>query len=162
VNNDLVDELDRILSAIHPLLAQLAVEHRLEPHAIERWHWDAPEISLSWLDGHMGLINKSLRFYVDLNGGGDVSPFLVKSEVNAWQDLDAIGGAIRRWQHQTLKGALEVGAAEELRGKVFELIQLRDRGYETVSRWRSEDLTRTERLPPLAIGAQGSRQSFTG
>ncbi len=162
MNNDLVDELDRILSAIQPLLAQLAAEHRLEPHAIERWHWDAPEISLSWLDGQLGLINKSLRFYVDLNGGGDGSPFLVNSEVNAWQDLDAIGSAIRRWQHQTLKGALEVGAAEELRGIVLELILLRDRGYETVSRWRSEDLTRIERLPPLSIGARDSRQSFTG
>lgn len=152
MNDHLIEQLDQILDEIQPVLAQLAAERRLEPHALERWHWDAPEISLSWFDESMGLINKSLRFYVDLMENSDLPPFSVKSEVNAWQDLDTIGGALRRWQHQTLEGALQLSSAADVKQRIFELTRLRDLGFEIVSSWRVEDLTRTERLSALTVG----------
>jgi hypothetical protein len=162
LNDQLIDQLDRILDELQPTLAQLAAEHRLEPHALERWHWDAPEISLSWLDERAGLINKSLRFYVDLRQGESFPPFVVRAEINAWQDLDAIGGALRRWRHQTVEGALLLTGVEDVKSRVFEVIELRDRGYRVVSGWTVEDLTRTEHLPPLTVGAVISPQSPQG
>jgi hypothetical protein len=156
VNPHLIDVLDRILSEIEPLLAQLAAEHNLEPYTLERWHSDEPEISLKWFDLVRGPANKSFRFSIEVNRNEE-HPYMVMAEINAWLDLDAVGQTLRKWRHQQLESTIRLRGPEEVRDHVFALKDIRDAGYEIVSRWTLEDLSQIDQLPPLSVAGFPTR-----
>ena len=124
-------ELNPVLDGLEPLLLRLAGEKRLMGATAERWRWDEPTITLTWVDRGTG-IGKNIGLSIV-----DDPPSTVTIEVNAWLDKDRNEGAtrVRQWQNQIV-GTVPVRDLEAVETEV-------QRAYEIVFGWREDNLRRS-------------------
>ena len=140
--------LDSILSIAEGPIRSVIREHQLTRASVERWRWDEPEITLTWLDTTQGYISKNVRFMIEPIEAGKFyygPPYVFATEANAWLDEDSETGEsrTRRWQHEKVVEVKEVRNLEHASGEISEAIW---RTYEVAARWDEGDLTRIHYL----------------
>ena len=125
-------KLDKFLDDVQPLLLRLASEHALKQPAVERWRWDEPAVSLTWLGPEN--ISRNMRAVID----GET----LAAEVNAWQDEDEEGGRqrVRYWKYEHF-GLMAVPVDRD------QLWSRLEEAYRAVSSWKRNDLKRVVLTP---------------
>jgi hypothetical protein len=134
--------VDRILDDFNKILKALQVQYNLPDAKIERWRWDMPQISLSWLaqDAIWRTINVLVR-----SDGNAQGYFTCQIEVNAWQDIREANRWIRRWRHQSIyEGIVDDLSSSRQYDDIF--LQ----SYQTVTHWNHYDLKEEQLLSPAA------------
>lgn len=136
------EELDGILDTVEEVFLALTVELGLKQTSIERWRWDEPVITLTWVGSDD--ISRNIHALIIPEGS---FPYKLLVEGNAWQDKDEVEGRIRvrKWQH--------VEIDREVSPDRSELRRAIDKAYSKVSEWRStEDLKGKAYLVPWTAG----------
>lgn len=90
-------ELEKILSRVEEVFLDFAAQSRLRGVRIERWRWDEPDITLTWVDPDN--ISRSIHAVIEQG-----PPSTLELEVNAWQDEEGEEGKIRirHWKHSNI------------------------------------------------------------
>ncbi len=127
------EKLNEILDEVQTNFALLLVQQRLRRASIERWRWDQPAITLSWIGGDD--VNRNMNALIVEHGP---LPTGLSIEVNAWKDkvLDT-GRMMRLWNHRAT-GRLSLPVQPN---QLVELVQL---AYNMVAQWSLSDLTEEE------------------
>lgn len=133
--------INSILDDFEKVFKDLKVNHNLSHAVIERWRWDLPNITLTWLAEDA--IWRNIHVLVDAARGA-ADPFIEKVEVNAWQDLQRDNRWIRRWQHQVIRKAIAYNKLQWQDDHAFAS------GYILVAHWTSKDLTNQQPLSQAA------------
>jgi hypothetical protein len=124
-------EVDKLLNDVEPVLIQLAGKYLVRQPTIERWHWDEPDLTLSWigLDG----IHRNIHAIVE-NG---LTSILV--EVNAWrdEDMEEAKTRVRRWWNTDI-GVIRISDRRYL--KAEDLNKTIDIAFQTVVSWDKGNL----------------------
>jgi len=140
------EELDGILDTIEELFSSLAerYEHRLAQVSIERWRWDEPVITLTWVGSDD--IRRNIHALIVHEGS---YPYELLLEANAWEDRDLEEGKItvRNWRHDKVGRVQIPFQRSELQKTVNE-------AYSTVSSWSGQDLKEQTHLAPWTAGPQ--------
>lgn len=94
------DELDGILNNVEQFIPPLVTQYELTQVSIERWRWDEPVITLSWVGGDD--ISRNIHALVT---EGSSSTYELAVEINAWQDEDREEGKVRvrNWYHEEVE-----------------------------------------------------------
>ena len=133
------ETIDGILDLVHRALTSLMDEYKLTGATVERWRWDQPVITLSWMGQDQTRLNIH-GVVVDANGeplGVDAaatSSSMLRIEANAWRDQDIEDGKrrVRNWIHKDLG----VVGTDKVASRVSE-------AYSEASGWGVDDLKET-------------------
>lgn len=125
------EALDEILDLVELIYGGLIHSDRILKSQIERWRWDVPSITLTWLANDW--IFRNINSYVSGELGQKSAHLFI--EGNAWvdQDVEEPKLRVRRWHHEELP-PIKVEHAEHqqmIEETVFEAYRLvMDRGYQ--------------------------------
>lgn len=124
-------ELDKILDDVEEAFLSLIIERKIRRATIERWRWDEPVITLSWVGADD--ISRNAHALVE----GNSPAYSLKIEVNAWRDKDRQEGdeRVRHWQHKEID---LVSVSDDM----ILLRQALGKGYSIVANWTEQDLQR--------------------
>lgn len=129
--------LDEVQGVFHTLLSEKPDE--LKQPAIERWRWDEPGITLTWIGpDHIGR-----NIHASVAAPNDYRPRL-EIQVNAWKDEDQGPEGMtsgRRWRHDPV----------DIIDIPFEMGPLRKvvkEGYSKVAAWNVKFLNKQAVLAP--------------
>lgn len=130
--NKILDTLQKYIEGIIPALY-------LEGKRVEftRWRWDEPEIMIIWQDDEIG--KNVIASILD-------SGRVVRSECNAWKDIDRKDVRIRKWVHKEMEN-VETSDLEKIK------IKLRE-AFNTVIKWTEESLTQTDMISKALMKQQ--------
>lgn len=136
------EELDRILDTVEEVLLSLANEYKLKQASIERWRWDEPVITLTWVGSDH--ISRNIHALITQEG---FSPYKLLVEGNVWQDKDEAEGKIRvrHWQQAEVDSVQVPLDMPQLRRAIGE-------AHSKVSKWSTGDLERKAHLTSWTAG----------
>lgn len=129
--------LDAILDTLEELLSPFT--NNLNRASIERWRWDEPVMTLTWVGSDQ--VARNIHALIV-----EKAPYsegrTVEVEVNAWRDEDSEDGQarVRKWRHQNM-GAVSTDDVPKLRSTLTQALDV-------VSRWNLEDLQNGVHLTP--------------
>jgi hypothetical protein len=141
------EELNFILEEVETILRRVATGVVPEPEkAMERWRWDEPGTTLTWVD--VDNINKNVHALIVEGGSRHVAV-----EVNAWHDSDEDDGSVRvrRWNHAAIEPLVAVPdkvVADTLEPFHAALSEAFGTAFRKVGTWKGiSDLVKIDRVP---------------
>lgn len=122
---------------IDPALASFAEARQME---LRRWHWDAPDRTLTW--SSEGL-QRNLHVYLD----GEHGSYSVLIEGSAWIDQWDNGKGKRYWRSEKLGSVGPLKPIPELDDALgTEVLSCLRSGFQTVQEWSRQKLDQTDAL----------------
>jgi hypothetical protein len=100
------EELNALLELVQKLFATLIEREGIQQSSIERWRWDYPLITITWITHG---INRNINVLVaysqeDIYLAIPAEPVIEAIEVNVWKDSDeADRTRVRRWRHERVE-----------------------------------------------------------
>ncbi len=127
------ERLSKVLDISEGAFVSLMEKYNL-PAYIERWRWDEPVITLTWLDFSDDYIYKNMHALIIIEG----NEMIMEIEVNAWRDTDEEKKRVRYWKHEKVgQETLDESKPEKVLEPIKKLVF---KGYSRVSKWSKEDL----------------------
>jgi len=131
------EEADAVLAAVDKQLQLLRKSEDLPGDPwIERWRWDEPGITLTWLEeiGEAEYIGKNIHAQIV----GDH----VDVEINAWSDKDIETTRKRYWEHSYVNKFKVPLNEKEVHDVLWD-------AYSKISPWTFKSLSNETILPPM-------------
>lgn len=145
-------ELDAILDAVQELFTAIVEREGLVQSSIERWRWDYPVITLTWVASGINRNINVLLGYVQDDGllSPSSEPVIEVVEVNAWKDRDvADGNRVRNWRQAIIVRKAKTGRDQERLELLGRSIQL---AYKEVSSFTENQLDRQTVIASASSG----------
>jgi hypothetical protein len=135
-------ELDALLEAIRTIFVLLIQRESLKEESIEKWRWDYPVITLTWVADRMNRNINVLAGYSQENGylSTTPEPIIEVVEVNVWKDVDESEGIrVRNWRHEVIVRKAKAGRVQDRLELIERSIQL---AYKEASHITDDQLDR--------------------